>query len=46
MTDEQLGISMRSVWNYDIVNDMFLWRADVLYGWVTARRQLAARVSS
>lgn len=38
------GISMRIVRDYDIVNDRFLCRLDVLYGFRTLYRQLAARV--
>lgn len=37
------GISMRIVRNYDIVNDKFPCRLDVLYGYKTLRAQLAAR---
>lgn len=39
------GISMRLVRDYDIVNDKFPCRFDVLYGYKTIRAQLAARVS-
>ncbi len=38
------GISMRVVRNYDINNDLFPCRIDVLYGFKTLRAQLAARV--
>ena len=37
------GISMRIVRNYDIVNDKFPCRLDVLYGFKTLRPQLAVR---
>lgn len=37
------GISMRIVRNYDIVNDKFPCRLDVLYGFKTIRPQLAVR---
>jgi hypothetical protein len=37
------GISMRIVRNYDIVNDKFPCRLDVLYGYKTLRAGLAAR---
>ncbi len=40
------GISMRIVQNYDIVNDKFPCRLDVLYGFKTIRPQLAARILS
>lgn len=39
------GISMRIVQNYDIVNDKFPCRIDVLYGYKTLRPQLACRIA-
>jgi len=38
------GISMRIVRDYDIANDKFPCRLDVLYGYKTLRPQLAARI--
>jgi hypothetical protein len=38
------GISMRIVRQYDINNDRFPCRLDVLYGYKTIRPQLAARL--
>jgi hypothetical protein len=38
------GISMRIVRQYDITNDKFPCRLDVLYGYKTLRAQLAARL--
>ena len=38
------GISMRIVRQYDIVNDKFPCRIDVLYGYKTVRPQLATRL--
>lgn len=38
------GISMRIVRAYDIVNDKFPCRLDVLYGYASLRPQLAARI--
>jgi hypothetical protein len=38
------GISIRIVRQYDINNDAFPCRLDVLYGWKTLRAQLAARI--
>ena len=38
------GISMRIVRNYDINNDAFPCRIDVLYGYKTIREQLACRI--
>lgn len=40
------GISMRVVRQYDINNDKFPTRLDVLYGYKTLRPQLAARILS
>lgn len=40
------GISMRIVRQYDITNDKFPCRIDVLYGYKTLRAQLAARLLS
>jgi hypothetical protein len=37
------GISMRIVADYDITNDKFPARIDVLYGYKTVRAQLASR---
>jgi hypothetical protein len=38
------GISMRMIRQYDINNDAFPVRLDVLYGYKTLRAQLAARL--
>lgn len=38
------GISMRIARNYDVVNDKFPCRLDILYGYKTIRPQLAARL--
>lgn len=40
------GVSMRIVQQYDINNDKFPCRLDVLYGYKTLRAQLAARILS
>ena len=40
------GISIRTVRQYDINNDKFPCRLDVLYGYKTLRAQLAARILS
>lgn len=39
------GISMRIIRGYDIVNDMWPCRIDVLGGWATLRRELAVRIA-
>lgn len=44
VSDPQLGISVRMVRAYDVVNDMFPCRLDVLYGWATMYPQLACRI--
>lgn len=38
------GISMRIVRNYDIINDKFPCRIDVLFGYKTLRAQMACRI--
>jgi hypothetical protein len=38
------GISLRIVRQYDIANDKFPCRLDILYGYKTLRPQWAARV--
>lgn len=40
------GISMRIIRDYDVNNDNFPCRIDVLYGWKTVRPQLACRVTA
>lgn len=44
VADKKLGMSVRMVSTYDIVNDMFPTRTDVLYGWAILYPQLAARI--
>lgn len=39
------GISMRMVSDYDVTNDLFITRLDVLCGWVVARPELAVRIA-
>ena len=38
------GISMRLISDYDILNDMFLTRIDVLYAYVAQQPELACRL--
>ena len=44
-SDPQTGVSMRCVRQYDINNDLFPCRIDVLYGWATLRPELACRIA-
>lgn len=44
VSDKQLGISVRMVRAYDINNDVFPCRLDVLYGWKTIYPELACRI--
>jgi hypothetical protein len=44
--DKETGMSIRCVGAYDIVNDKFIYRCDILYGWVAARPQFACRIAS
>jgi hypothetical protein len=44
ISDNQLGVSVRMVRQYDIVNDRFPCRLDVLYGWKAIYPELACRI--
>jgi hypothetical protein len=44
VSDKQLGLSARMVRQYDITNDKFPCRFDVLYGWKTLYPELACRI--
>jgi hypothetical protein len=44
VSDKQLGLSIRMVRQYDINNDKFPCRLDILYGWKTLYPELACRV--
>lgn len=44
VASKKVGLSVRMVRAYDIVNDMFPTRLDVLYGWATVYPQLACRI--
>lgn len=46
VSDNQLGISIRMVRAYDINNDRFPCRLDVLYGWKTLYGELACRLQN
>lgn len=46
MADEQVGLSIRMVRAYDINNDKFPCRLDVLYGWAALRAELACLIWS
>ena len=45
VSDAQLGISLRMVRAYDINQDAFPCRLDVLYGWSALRPELACRIA-
>lgn len=44
VSSKKLGISMRLVRQYDINNDAFPCRLDILYGWKTIRPEMACRL--
>lgn len=44
ITSKKLGMSIRMVAAYDIVNDRTPWRLDLLGGWATQRPEFAVRV--
>lgn len=43
-TDKQTGLSIRIVSAYDIVNDLFSTRADILYGWALKHPEWICRL--
>ncbi len=44
VSDKQLGLSARMVRQYDVVNDKFPCRFDILYGWAALYPELACRI--
>lgn len=46
LSSKKLGIALRLVKQYDIVNDRNICRVDVLYGWAPLRPEMACRVKS
>lgn len=44
VASKKTGLSVRMIRNYDIVNDMFPCRIDVLYGYATVYPELACRI--
>lgn len=44
VSDKQLGLSVRMVQQYDIVNDKMPCRLDILYGWKALYPELACRI--
>ena len=46
VSDDQLGMSIRLIRDYDISTDKFPCRLDVLFGWATLRPELACRIQS
>lgn len=43
-TDPDTGCSIRMLSQYDIINDLFVSRCDVLYGWAALRPEWACKV--
>jgi P22 coat protein - gene protein 5 len=43
--DKDTGISTRTVSQYDIFEDIFATRADILYGWVAPRKDWGCRIA-
>lgn len=46
VADKQLGLSIRMIRDYDINQDQFPCRLDILYGWAALRPELACRVAA
>jgi hypothetical protein len=44
-TDKDTGISIRTISQYDGVNDIFFTRADIMYGWVAPRKDWGCRIA-
>lgn len=44
VSSKKVGLSVRMIQAYDVVNDIFPCRLDVLYGWATPYPQLACRI--
>lgn len=44
ISDKQLGLSARMVRQYDVVNDKFPCRFDILFGWAALYPELACRI--
>jgi hypothetical protein len=44
VSDDQLGMSIRLIRDYDITTDKFPCRLDVLFGWAALRPELACRL--
>lgn len=44
--DTETGVSIRTVGQYDINSDKFIYRCDILYGWAVLLPQFACRVQS
>ncbi len=45
VSDPESGLSVRMITAYDVVNDLFITRLDVLYGWALVYPELACRVA-
>ncbi len=45
-TDKETGMSIRIVSDYDITEDQFITRCDILYGWAVLIPQFACRVAA
>lgn len=46
VSSKKVGLSIRMIQAYDVVNDIFPCRLDVLYGWAIPYPQLACRIQS
>lgn len=46
VADKDSGVSLRLIQGYDITNDKFPARFDILYGWKCVRPELACRIRS
>jgi len=44
-TDPDTGTSIRTISQYDIVNDLFVTRSDIMFGWVAPRKDWGCRIA-
>jgi P22 coat protein - gene protein 5 len=45
-TNPDTGVSIRTVAQYDVVNDIFVTRCDIMYGWVAPRKDWGCRIAA
>lgn len=46
VADDDIGLSIRMISDYDVMNDAFITRLDMLIGWAVLYQELATRIAS